>query len=192
MKTLIHYKLQRIEELINKLLVLNKLYISRSFTFDTELLSFMEECETLFEQLGENSNKSKVSQLTVYFEIAKKGVNPLTLEKLRTGKRENSWIAAFHVLDNMSTILQDSIDKIEFELNQSRELIEQVVLSAIQSKMISESEIKELSKQESLQMLWKKLTDNEQVKLVERKLKLTVTQDDIFILLDKVFTKINA
>jgi len=192
MKTLIHYKKQRIEELISKLSLLNTLYISRSFSFDTQLMDLMKESEMLFEQSGESSKISQVSQLNIYFETAQKGINPRTLEKLKIGKRENVWIAAYHVLDGMSDLMQDSIIKVEFEVGQATELIEQVILSAIQSGLISDIDLKELHDQESIKKLWKNLTQNEQVKLIERKLKLSVMQDDIIIICDKVCSKINA
>ena len=192
MKTLIHYKKQRIEELISKLSLLNTLYISRSFSFDTQLMDLMKESEMLFEQSGESSKISQVSQLNIYFETAQKGINPRTLEKLKIGKRENVWIAAYHVLDGMSDLMQNSMIKVEFEIGQATELIEQVILSAIQSGLISDIDLKELHDQESIKKLWKNLTQNEQVKLIERKLKLSVMQDDIIIICDKVCSKINA
>ena len=192
MKTLIHYKKQRIEELISKLSLLNTLYISRSFSFDTQLMDFMKENEVLFEQLGESGKTSQISQLNIYFETAQKGINPQTLEKLKIGKRENMWISAYHVLDGMSDLLQESLGKVEFEINQATELMEQVILSAIQSGLINDSDLKELHTQESIKELWKNLTQNEQVKLIERKLKLSVMQDDIIIICDKVCSKINA
>lgn len=192
MGTLIHYKKQRVEELIAKLSLLNALYIGRSFSFDTKLTDFMKGSEMLFEQLGESGKISQISQLNIYFETAQKGINPQTLEKLKIGKRENVWIAAYHILDGMSDLLQDSIAKIEIKIDQATELIEQVILSAIQSGLIDDIDLKKLHDQESIKKLWGNLTQNEQVKLIDRKLKLSVMQDDIIIICDKVCSKINA
>jgi len=192
MKTLIHYNKQRLEELINRLSLLNTLYIDRSFSFDAQLIDFMRESEMLFEELGESGKVSQVSQLNIYFVTAQKGINPQTLEKLRIGKRENIWIASYHVLDGMSDLMQASIMKVEGEISQATELIEQVILSVIQSGLIGDVDLKELHDQESIKKLWNNLTQNEQVKLIERKLKLSVMQDDIIIICDKVCSRINA
>jgi len=192
MKTLIHYKKKRVEELIAKLSLLNTLYIDRSVSFDTQLTDFMKESWILFEQLGESGKNSQISQLNIYFETAQKGINPQTLEKLKIGKRENVWIAAYHVLNAMSDLLQDSIMKVELEIGQATELIEQVILSAIQLGLISVIDLKELHSQESIKKLWENLTQNEQVKLIDIKLKFSVMQDDIIIICDKVCSKINA
>lgn len=192
MKTLIHYKKQRLEAFIDRLLKLNKLYIERSFSFDEILLNFIEESIEFFEQLGESSNSSKVSQLNIYVETAKKGINPQTLEKLKIGKRENIWIASYHLLDEISTLLQNALIEVELKISQAKELVEQVILSAIQLKLISDDELKELRTQEEIGKLWKHLSQNEQVKLIERKLKLSITQDDIIILCDKVCSQIRS
>jgi len=192
MKTLVHYKKQRVEELISKLSLLNELYIERSFSFDTELFIFLQESMEFFEQLGESFNASKMSQLKIYVETAQKGINPQTLEKLRTGKRENIWIASYHLLDELSTLLQESILKVEVKISEARILVEQVILSAIQLKLIGDDDLKKLHTHKEMAKLWSNLSKNEQIKLVERKLKLSITQEDIIILCDKVCSKIES
>ncbi|HFU74654.1 MAG TPA: hypothetical protein ENK66_00255 [Arcobacter sp.] len=190
MKTFIHYKKQRLETLLNSLNELNELYITRSFSFQEILFNFLQETIEFYEQVGENSNSSKVSQLNIYLETAKKGINPQTLEKLKTGKRENLWISSYHILDELSSLLQNNLLALELEITQARELVEQVILSAIQSKLITDSNLKELTSQDKIIDLWKNLSKNEQIKLIEKKLKLSITQDDIIILCDLVCSKI--
>jgi len=192
MKTLIHYRKQRLEEFLNRLRSLNELYVERSFSFDTILLDFIQESINFFEQIGENSNSSRISQLNIYLETAKKGINPQTLEKLKTGKRENVWIASYHVLDELSTLLQNILIELELQITQAKELVEQVILSAIQSKLISDTDLNKLHNQDEIRNLWKSLSQNEQVKLIERKLKLSITQDDIIILCDLVCSQIRS
>ena len=192
MKTLVHYKKQRVEEFIGKLSLLNELYIERAFSFDEELNKFLQEVMEFFEQLGESLNSSKISQLKIYIETAQKGINPQTLEKLRTGKRENIWIASYHILDEMGILLQESITEIETKISEARELVEQVIISAVQLKLIGDDDLKRLHTQKEISMLWSNLSKNEQVKLIERKLKLSITQEDIVILCDKVCSKIKS
>ena len=192
MKTLVHYKKQRVEEFISELSLLNELYIERSFSFDDKLHTFLHEIMEFFEQFGETLNSSKVSQLKIYIETAQKGINPQTLEKLRTGKRENIWIASYHLLDEISILLQESITEVEVKISEARGLVEQVIISAMQLKLISDDDLKKLHTQKEIAMLWSSLSQNEQVKLIERKLKLSITQEDIIILCDKVCSKIKS
>ena len=192
MKTLIHYRKQRIESFLNKLIDINKLYIERSFSFETILLDFIQESIEFYEQIGESSNSSKISQLNIYLETAHKGINPQTLEKLKTGKRENIWIASYHTLDELSTLLQNSLMELELQIGQAKELVEQVILSAIQSKLISDADLNTLHTQDQITNLWESLSKNEQVKLIERKLKLSIAQEDIIILCDLVCSQIRS
>jgi len=192
MKTLIHYKKQRLEEFINRLSLLHGLYIERSFSFDTELSTFVKDSIDFFEQLGESSKALELSQLNIYVETAKKGINPQTLEKLKTGKRENIWIASYYLLDKTSSLFQNAIIETDLTINQAKELIEQVILSALQSKLINNNTLKELHKQEEIDTLWRDLSQNEQVEIIDKKLKLSVTHEDIIILCDQICSKIRS
>ena len=192
MKTLIHYRKQRVESFLNRLSSINELYIERSFSFDALLVDYIKESIEFYEQVGESSNSSRISQLNIYLETAKKGINPQTLEKLKTGRRENIWIASYHVLDELGTLYQNTRIELELQITQAKELVEQVILSAIQSKLISDDDLNGLHNQDEIKNLWKSLSQNEQVKLIERKLKLSITQDDIIILCDLVCSQIRS
>jgi len=190
MKTLIHYRKQRVESFLNRLSSINELYIERSFSFDALLVDYIKESIEFYEQVGESSSSSRISQLNIYLETAKKGINPQTLEKLKTGRRENIWIASYHVLDELGSLYQNTLMELELQITQAKELVEQVILSAIQSKLISDDDLNGLHNQDEIRSLWKSLSQNEQVKLIERKLKLSITQDDIIILCDLVCSQI--
>ena len=190
MKTLIHYRKQRVESFLNRLSSINELYIERSFSFDALLVDYIKESIEFYEQVGESSSSSRISQLNIYLETAKKGINPQTLEKLKTGRRENIWIASYHILDELGSLYQNTLMELELQITQAKELVAQVILSAIQSKLISDDDLNGLHNQDEIRSLWKSLSQNEQVKLIERKLKLSITQDDIIILCDLVCSQI--
>lgn len=192
MKTLIHYKKQQLETFTTDLIQLNQLYVQRSFSFDAILSNFLSNATQFFEQISESTNSSKVSQLTIYLETAKKGINPQTLERLKTGKRENIWIASYHVLDEITTLMQNALIDIELIISKAQELVEQVLLSAMQSHLIDDHSLQILENHKQVSNLWNQLTQNEQVKLIERKLKLSITQDDIIILCDQVCSKMRS
>ena len=192
MKTLLYYKKQRLEEFLYQLTVLNQYYIERRYELEDELVLFLEKLEHFFQELGESNYQAKVSHLLVYYHTAKRGINPQTLEKLKLGKRENSWIGIFHVLESVTEILTDDYEQLNEKLEEASALLNPLILSAIQSKLITEKQLEALEKRENLESLWIELLAHEQVMLIEKKLKLSMEKEDIFILLDMAFSKINA
>jgi len=192
MKTLVHYKKQLLIDLIQKHSALNDLYIQRSFSLDTQLTILLQDSEKFFEQLGITIKASEISALHVYVETALKGINPQTLEKLKLNKRNNIWISTFHVLSELGILLRDSLYETEIQIQEASALIEQLVLSAIQSHLIDDNTLLKMKDLNQIKLLWEQLIQNEQILLIERKLKLSVTQEDIFILLDKTFNKMNT
>ena len=192
MKTLIHYQKQRVESFLSRLSSINELYIERSFSFDAQLMEHLKESIEFYEQTGESSKSAKISQLNLYLETAKRGINPQSLEKIKTGRRENIWIASYHVLDTLGSVHQEVFQELESQLTQAKELVEQVILSAIQSKLVDDETLEKLHNQDEVTTLWKTLCEHEQVKLIERKLKLSITDNDIIILCDLVCSKIRS
>ena len=192
MKTLVHYKEQFLKDLIQKLSILNNLYIQRSYALETQLIKLLQDSEKFFEQLGATTKASEVSALHVYIQTSIKGINPQTLEKLKLNKRNNIWISTFHVLSELGILLRDSLYETETQIQEASALIEQLVLSAIQSHLIDDNTLLKMKDLNQIKLLWEQLIQNEQILLIERKLKLSVTQEDIFILLDKTFNKMNT
>ncbi len=190
MKVLVHYKQQQLEGFLNRVSALNEQYIARSLKFEPLYLHLLKECQDFFQQIGDSSNESEVSRQRVYYETARKGINPQTLEKLRVGKRENTWIAAFHTLSNVTSNLQEALAKVEQTLEDTNETLGQVVLSALQSKLITEADLQLAGDSSRIASVWRKLTQQPSLKLIERKLRIRITEHDIYILVDKIFTKI--
>ncbi|WP_156772358.1 hypothetical protein [Urechidicola croceus] len=185
-----HYKKQKVEFFLEELNELHEKYISRTFDFDKNFISHLKECQDFFHEIGDSNMSSKLSQLRTYFETSLKGINPQNLEKIRTGKRENIWISAFHCLSNHGNQLQESLNNLEFILNEANETLSQLVITAFQSKLINDKDLKTIKNLNDIENKWNQLCQNEQIKLIEKKLKLTIHQQDIYILLDKIFNKI--
>ena len=190
MIVLVHFKIQNLKTFLNCLGSLNELYLSRSFHFDKELVEFLSNASEFFEQIGNVNMVSEVSRLRTYYDTALKGVNPQTLEKLKTGKRENKWIASFHVLNSISEQLQHLL-AIEMQtVGEAKELIGQVILSAFQTNQIGEGDLSSNGTSKNHKHFWDKLTQNTQIKMIERKLRLSIHKEDIYILVDQVLNEI--
>ncbi|MEN0049156.1 MAG: hypothetical protein AAF806_19005 [Bacteroidota bacterium] len=178
------------EQLLSVLIDLNNLYIARSYEYENSFISFLKNCETFFEQVGNPSNRAKIVQQRAYYETALRGINPYTLEKLKSNKRDNTWTTAFQCLNIIGSVLQDSFEDLMNTLEEGKELLSQIIISAISSKLITEEEITATRKIKDVQLVWGKLLKNTQVKSVEKKLKLSLNQQDIYLLLHQIICRI--
>jgi len=190
MKKLVHFRYQKFEELLQKISEQNELYIARSFSFNKQYQVFLKECQDFYEQIGDTNNKAELGKQRIYFETALKGINPQSLEKVGVGKRENIWIAAFHTLSIVATCLQTSIVALEQELAESKALLGQTILSALQSNLLTNELLQKIEGVEQTEHLWKQLIQENQIQLIDKKLKLSISDIDIYIILDKIIVSI--
>lgn len=190
MKVFIHYKQQHLEIFLQSLNGLNNNYITRSYEFDQNLINFLDNIHEHFARLGESVDAAEISRLKTYFVTAQKGVNPQSLEKLRIGRRENIWASAFYCMDKLSELLQQNLQKQNILLNEASDVIQQLVLSMLQSKFIDKEMLQKVDSPEHIQSLWGKMLENEQIDLMNMKLKLSVHQQDIYLLLEKIITRL--
>jgi len=190
MKVFLHYKKQKIEQFIERWMHQNESYNQRAYDFDKSFVLLLADTKTFYKEIGETNKEAKISQLQIYFETALKGVDPLKLEKLKTGKRQNISISSFHCLTNMGNLLQDSLADIATKLQEAEETISQIILSGIQTKIIDDAMLQAINNIDKSKQLWTQLTQNEQISLIDKKLRLTMHQEDIPILVDGIITKI--
>lgn len=184
------FKIQQLNKFLKDLSVLNESYKKKSFSFEKEYFEFADDVIKYFKQVGDALNQSETEKLRNFFQTAVEGVDPIKLEPVKTHRRAMTRIAAFHCLSRLTELLQEAIQKDQAIIDRSEEAIGQLVLSLIQAKAITEAELSENLNQDQLEIIWYRLTQNEQVKLHERKLRLSITQEDIFLLFIEVMEKI--
>ena len=190
MVVFVHFKQKKIKSFSDKIILLHKDYKDRSFYFDRKIKDLFAEMQDFFNQIGDSKYETLVSQLSIYFETSLKGIHPLRLEKIKTGRRENIWISAFHCLTTLTEIVQENLENINKPLDEAKEILSQFVLSAIQNHLITQEQIQEVNNIRKIESLWNKLKQNQQISLLDRKLRLTITNNDIYLLLDEIFSTI--
>lgn len=188
----LHYQQQELVKFIEESISLGELYGERSYAFDDVFKKHITSIESYFQQVGCTSERSEIDRLKLYIITAQKGINPSTLEKIKTGRRENIWIASYHCLTQSSEILQRALDAIDQKLKEARISIEQIILTVLQNKMLSADQLSAYQGMEKSEVLWKELCKNDQISLLDKKLKMTITHQDIYILLDKTISKLNT
>jgi len=192
MNILIHFKKQTLTNLTQKLIVQNEKFVKKEFDLDKTLMLLLSEVQEYYQQIGESNKESDVSQLKNHLDLATSGIDPLKMERVKTRKREMVRIACFHCLSNLGEILNTSLYDIQGMLQSAEEMLNQVVLSAYQSKLITDNIINALKTIDDVALLWENLKKNEQILVIDKKLRLTVNHQDINILLDQSLAKLKT
>lgn len=190
MKILIHFKKQQLEKFLSLLVKVNEDYINKNFELKDNLKTLFDDIQTYYQQIGDSTNESNISQLKIYFETSLFGIDPVKLEKIKVGRRIIVNKSAFHCLSELNIILGESHQIAIGILKTSSEAISQIIFSAIQSKLLNNKDLISSDSIEKIEKLWKSLTSNEQVALLDKRLKLEILPQDIYFILDDMFEKI--
>lgn len=189
MQILIHFKKQELEKHMTSLIQLNEAYIKKSHALNESLINTLKEVEAYFKQIGSSTNESKVSQLHLYFQTALNGIDPVQLQKVKTGRRALVATAAFYCLNEMHEILQKALQKVLDVLQNTEETLSQLMITALQNNLINDETIETSNNIEQIQQLWENLLSNDQIKMFDKKLRLEILAQDIYLLISTIFEK---
>ncbi len=192
MKVLVHFKKQHLETLSQRLVLQNEKFINKDFDLDKTLMTLMSEVQEFFRQIGASNPQSTVSQLKTHLDLAVSGINPNTQERVKTHRRDLVRTANYYCMSGLANVIQEQLEDIENVINEASNTLNQVLLSAIQSKLITDHLLNTTDTIEKCTKLWEQLKANEQIALIDKKLKLDILQEDISILMDKAFTKLKS
>ncbi|MFB9057784.1 hypothetical protein ACFFU9_13640 [Mariniflexile ostreae] len=190
MTVLIHFKKQHLEGFNQELISQNEKFIRKEYDLDKTLMHLLNDVQAYYGQVGESTSESQISQLKTYLNLAVSGIDPISLERVKTRRRDLIRTACFHCLSNLGDVLRHSLQTVEDLLFRASETIHQLILSAFQSKLLTDALIKKTDNIEKCTALWKSLKTNEQISLIDKKLKLDILQEDISILIDMTFSKL--
>lgn len=190
MKVLVHFKKQQLNSFIEQLIQLHYLYGTRSYELDAALLQYLETVQQYYKQIGASNEELSITELTSYFKTAQSGIDPRNLEKLKLGKRDNVLMSAFHCLNTVGALLKNNLDTTKQVLADARQTINNILLNLMQSGTLTQKTIQRIKTIDQCEAMWNKLRQEQQINLLDKKLKLTITEKDIIILLDQQLTLI--
>lgn len=190
MNVLIHFKKQQLEAFLKLLILENEKFIKKDFNLDKSLMILLNDVQEYYRKIGESTEEGNVSQLKTHLDIAVSGIDPVKLERVKTRRRDIVKIACYHCLSSLNQTLENSLVQVKNIINEATENINQVLLSAYQAKLITDAIIKKVDTIDKCTSLWEKLKENEQILLLDKKLKLTIIQQDISIILDQALSKL--
>lgn len=191
MQELIHYTVQKIKELLEEFNEVQTLYLSKSFDFDSRFDTFLNNVLEYFKTKGNTSHESEVLKIMNMVSTVKRGFNPIKMEKITTGRRDLLWGFSFNGIESIYDILMDIYTKETRKLEEAEELISGIIVSLYQNGILDDEKLKELNSVSKIESFWTSLTaQNTAISGVNKKLRLTVIPEDIFLILEEVFLKL--
>lgn len=113
------------------------------------------------------------------------------MEKINTGRRELLWGFSFNGIEDIYDILMEIYAKENKKLEDAEELVSGIIVSLYQNGILDDEKLKELNSVIKIESFWTSLiAKNTAISGVNKKLRLTVIPEDIFLILEKVFLKL--
>lgn len=192
MQELVHHSTQALELYLNKLNKVQALYLSKSFDFDSGFDDFLQELLEYFRAKGNTTCESEVLKILNMISTIKRGFNPVKMEKIDVGKRNLLYGFSFNGIENTHGIITELLNKELKKLDEAEELISGLILSLYQSGILDDAKIKELNSVSKIEVFWNQLLNqNTTIAGINKKLRLTLLSEDIYLIIEKVLTRIS-
>ena len=192
MRVFIHFKKQQLEQFNSRLIGENEKFIKNEYGLEKSIMKLLLDVQEYFKQVGASSKEETISRLRIYLNMASGGIDPVKMERIKTHRRDMLHKACFYVLSQLGEQLEESLSILTDTLEKAQQTINQLILSAYQSQVITDAHIKKTDSLKKCEKFWELLLQNDQIKIIDKKLKLEVLQQDINILLDQTLTKLKT
>lgn len=192
MQELIHHTIQKIEEHLDHFNKVQELYLSKSFDFDMQFDAFLQELLEYFRTKGNTTYESEVLKIMNMISTVKRGFNPVKMEKIASGKRELLWGFSFNGIESIHQFLLEMYSKEKKKLDEAEEILSGLAVSLYQNNILDDEKIKELNSIPKIETFWTYLlSQNSTISGVNKKLRLSLISEDIFLILERVFLKLS-
>ncbi|MDR6373089.1 hypothetical protein J2795_004278 [Chryseobacterium bernardetii] len=191
MQELIHFTVKKIKELLEQFNEVQTLYLSKAFDFDARFDAFLNEVLEYFRTKGNTSHESEVLKVMNMISTVKRGFNPIKMEKITTGRREMLGGFSFNGMESIYDILMEIYAKENKKLDEAEELISGIIVSLYQNGILDDEKLKDMNSVPKIERFWTSLAEqNTAISGINKKLRLTIIPEDIFLILEKVFLKL--
>lgn len=192
MQELIHHSTQTLEFHLGKLNEVQEFYLSKSYDFDAHFEAFLHDLLDYFKAKGNTTYESEVLKIMSMISTVKSGFNPVKMEKVNMGKRDLISGFSFNGIESVHGFLTDLLSKEQRKLDESEELLSGLIISMYQKGILDDAKIKDLNSIAKIETFWNQLLpQNTTIAGINKKLRLTLLAEDIYLILEKIFAKLS-
>lgn len=191
MQELIHHTTQTLEFHLDQLNKVQEAYLAKSFDFDSRFDAFLHQLLDYFKTKGNTTYESEVLKIMNMIETVKRGFNPVKLESISSGKRNLLYGFSFNGIEMIHGFLTELLAKEQKKLDESEELLSGLMISLYQNNILDDAKIKELNSVIKIGQFWEQLlSQNTSIAGINKKLRLSLLSEDIYLIIEKIITKI--
>ncbi|MBS1570896.1 MAG: hypothetical protein JST62_00660 [Bacteroidetes bacterium] len=188
----IHHKVSVINGFLSKFNTIQTLYLDKSYLYETELQLFLKNLQYYFSEISDSTKESEVLKYSGMLQTIKKGFDPIKLEKIATARRDFFWGMAFHINQEIQQLLVNMLASEEQKLSEADDLLSNTFLSLIQNQILSNQELKKLNNTIAIELFWTSIVkQNTTIAVLDKKMKMKITAEDIYLLIEKIVVKIS-
>lgn len=192
MQEFVHHKIEVYTDFLQKFNSLQILLGSRSYDFERNLEVFFNLLLAFFQTNGNTAVESEILKIMNTISIVKKGFNPVKMEKIEVDRRALYWGFAFAATEALSDILMKLLDKEKLKLEEGDALISNLILMLIQNNLLDDMKINDLNTIEKIEIYWAHIiSQNESIAGINKKLRMSLSPEDIYLLVEKNLAKIS-
>ncbi|WP_158837931.1 hypothetical protein [Polaribacter sp. L3A8] len=193
MQEFIHHKVEIYQGFLKDFNKIQTLLGNRSFEFERRFDEFTQTLLSYFQTSGNTTVESEILKIVNSVFTVKKGFNPVKMEKIQTGRREMYWGFSFSATESIFEILMELMNKEKVKLEEGEELVSNLILMLIQNNIMDDAKIAELNTITKIEVYWNLIIkQNESIAGINKKLRMTLLAEDIYLLFEKNLAKINT
>lgn len=187
---IVHQVLQQLQPLLTDCQRLMEYHSHQSYALEKELLGCIDNSAAFFENQNKLVTQSEIKQCTSEYLLAKRGTNPLTFEDVGQQKRKVLRTTAYRIINKLHQSLGNEWNILSQSIEEGKELIGKIILSALQLKIVDEATLKAIKNDKDVRQIWAKIAQVEQFSLLEKQLKLKLSNTDIEIIFHQLSKQI--
>lgn len=186
----VHHKVKILENFNSSFNNVQHLLSERSYQFEGAFEDFQKALLKYFQNTGDSNKESEILRITNLLLTVKKGFDPIKLERITTGKRDLYWGFAYHATEELHRIISEIFIKEQQKLDEAEEMLSNTILNLYQLKILDDKKLKTLNSTQKIGSFWEGLIkQNDSLALIDKKLKIKLINEDIYLILERIFDK---
>ncbi len=180
----------RLDKALQLLTAALEKYNARAADADDALKTALDEATAIYKELGKSNQESLFQLLKTEWITAQRGINPVTLEKVSIRRNEMINTIKFKIMQKGQQQLGVDIDEVDASLKEATTLVSQIIIAALQAKLIGTKDIETIKSEDEIEGLWKTIGTDDNIAIGQKRVQLLISRFDALLLFGDLLQQI--